>query len=470
MPSELVDLLDRQAAFARRQSDPADFLLAVVRFVAFLHSDPRLTIHVEDIQQEASVFADARRAHEEEVVPELVRLRGQLVRLVPESDDSTLAEPAFEESEQAWEFSLARFDRLAAGQPDRTNTITVGGGGMRDDNAPRHLIDILRSKVREAQFPDTAPGQGPNARPDLNELAARLRDLSDWQEYKHRQLLLARRGSAATALAGLEGVVREINPKPVPLALGDRALLAHAHRAIERSSAGWPIALSKALFDPSSIGDGDREALAAVVEQMRTFVDVIHEELRRRLGAVASRLALLDRFKLRCEWHDRERLHQLAHASDEPELTLTAELARFLFDQGLNPVTRMRVGGLEPDVFDPLPASSLYVEAKRYATSNGARAHIRAGLPQIHDTAGRLRGGPYEVDEVFYVVFRQGGPRYVLPDSVRGEDYVVYPVLIDVAPLTVSGSRSGARAIRIDAAELEPLLRDDDEQSSPQPD
>jgi hypothetical protein len=119
----------------------------------------------------------------------------------------------------------------------------------------------------------------------------------------------------------------------------------------------------------------------------------------------------LNAFKIRCEWHDRERLARVAAESAEPELALTAELARFLFDQGLNPVTRIRTGGLEPDVFDPLPPSSLYVEAKRYRSSSGARRHILAGLPQIHDTAGRLRGSAYQIEEVFYFIFREGGPR-----------------------------------------------------------
>jgi hypothetical protein len=72
-----------------------------------------------------------------------------------------------------------------------------------------------------------------------------------------------------------------------------------------------------------------------------------------------------------------------------------------------------------------------------------------------------LRGSPYEVDEVFYVVFRQSGPRYILPESVRGEDYVVFPLLIDIAPLVQSGSRSRTRPIRIEPDELEPLLRDE---------
>ena len=238
-----------------------------------------------------------------------------------------------------------------------------------------------------------------------------------------------------------------------------------AHRMMQRGMARWPIALSNALFNPTSLQDEDRVALDRIVDQMDTFLDLVYEELRRRLGAVASRLALLQRFKQRCEWHDRDRLALLAMSGGAPEDALTAELARFLFDQGLNPVTRMRVGGLEPDVFDPLPASSLYVEAKRYASSKGARTHIRAGLPQIHDTAGRLRGSRYAVEEVFYVIFRQGGPRYVLPDRLSGEDYVVYPILIDIAPLAMSGSRSDARATRIDATELEPLLHDDEEDS-----
>jgi hypothetical protein len=64
----------------------------------------------------------------------------------------------------------------------------------------------------------------------------------------------------------------------------------------------------------------------------------------------------VNRFKHRAEWLDKERL--LAVAEDDtlpggPEDRLTAEFARYLFDQGLSPLTRPMTGGLQPDLLDP---------------------------------------------------------------------------------------------------------------------
>lgn len=456
MSDRLVDLLDRQVAAAMRRQDPAEFMLALVRFVGFLRSDARLAVHVEEIRREAEVYTEAWRHHEADVIPQLVRLRDELLKLVPALDDSAMTEPTFEESSMAFERSFALFDRLAAGRPRRDNVIEGNRGGLYDSTRSGEMVSILVERAREAR---EASASDEATNEDVRRLELEIRSIASWQTYKYRQRIIGLRASAATALMGLEVAVREVNPRPVAPSPDVPAMAALAMNVLSRPP--WAVALAKALFDPVTLKREDREALGETVARMRTHLDVLAEELRRRIGAVASRLALVERFRTRCEWHDRERLFVLADQR-AGELALTAELARFLFDQGLNPVTRMRAAELEPDVFDPSVASALYVEAKRYKTGSNARKHIISGLSQVHDTAGRMRGTPYAVDEVFYVVFRQGGPRYELPAQVQGEGYVVYPMLVDIAPTAESGSRNRERPRRIDASELEPLLHDDD--------
>ena len=92
---------------------------------------------------------------------------------------------------------------------------------------------------------------------------------------------------------------------------------------------------------------------------------------------------------------------------------MTAEFARYLFDQGLSPLTKPLTGGLEPDLLDP--EAGFYVEAKQYKRS--ARQELVKSVGQVLDTVGRLQGGPYAVEEAFVVVFRRGGPRYLLPPT-----------------------------------------------------
>jgi hypothetical protein len=88
-----------------------------------------------------------------------------------------------------------------------------------------------------------------------------------------------------------------------------------------------------------------------------------------------------------------------------PEDRLPAEFARYLFDQGLSPLSKPMTGGLQPDLLDP--AARFYVEAKQYDSS--ARGDIVSAVAQVMDTVGRLRGSQYEVDEAFRAVFRRRG-------------------------------------------------------------
>lgn len=169
------------------------------------------------------------------------------------------------------------------------------------------------------------------------------------------------------------------------------------------------------------------------------------------MGTTRSRLALVERFKARCEWHDRARLETVAeNGAGKAEDRLTAEFARYLFDQGLSPLTKPLTGGLEPDLLDP--HASFYVEAKQYKRS--ARSELIRSVGQVLDTVGRLQGSAYAVTEAFVVVFRRGGPRYVLPPLLEAENYRVHLVLIDIAPPAESGARQQQKPAVLKAEEF----------------
>lgn len=134
-----------------------------------------------------------------------------------------------------------------------------------------------------------------------------------------------------------------------------------------------------------------------------------------------------------------------------PEDRLTSEFSRCLFDAGLSPLTKPLAAGLQPDLLDPL--ASFYVEAKQYALSS-ARGDIVKSVAQVLDTVGRLRGGPYAVDEAFCVVFRREGPYYDLPSVLQTETYRLYLVLVDLAPTTEAGRRQRDKPVQIPADEF----------------
>jgi hypothetical protein len=307
-------------------------------------------------------------------------------------------------------------------------------------------------------------GQPPNGEPPapagpLDAWRRRLGNVQRRYDYAVRQLKLRIRTSAGVALLNLEAVSGELNP-PARV-LGDEG-----GDSIEAASdlMRWTGSESYSLFklawqervDPADVAIIDKR-----VADLRDAVERLREDVRRRIGATRSRLALVHRFKLRCEWHDRERM--LAVADDErlpggPEDRLTSELARYLFDAGLSPLTKPLAGGLQPDVLDPV--ASFYVEAKQYVSSSARREIVRS-VAQVLDTVGRLRGGPYAVDEAFCVIFRRDGPYYDLPQVLQTDTYRLHLVLVDLAPTKEAGRRQQNKPVQIPADEFLATAPDD---------
>ncbi len=137
--------------------------------------------------------------------------------------------------------------------------------------------------------------------------------------------------------------------------------------------------------------------------------------------------------------------------SGRPEDRLTAELARYLFDAGLSPLTKPLAGGRQPDLLDL--QASFYVEARQYASSS-ARADIVKSVAQVLDAVGRPRGGPCAVDEAFCVIFRRSGPYYELPSMLQTDTYRLHIVLIDLASAPEAGLRQTEKPVLVGPQEV----------------
>ena len=285
---------------------------------------------------------------------------------------------------------------------------------------------ILRDKI--GAQPDVAETPDAPANEFLDELHDQLERVARHNVYSFRQYLDDLLSSGSAAALFLTIVAERLNPQPDTETEG-----AFTQDMLGRTG------LTRWFIYRGPLPPNVKETMARDVARYGDYLDRFYEELRLRIGTVRGKLALIMRFKGRCEWHDRDRLRLLALGAQAPEEALTAELARWLYDHGLNPLTRARAAGLEPDVLDPTEAPSFYIEAKRYRRS--ARSYLVRGVHQVNDTVGRLYGSAYEVHEAFYVVFREGGPRYAFPEAIPGVGWTVYPVLIDIAEARVSGSR-----------------------------
>ncbi len=473
----LVDLLDRQVDFLLRQTEPAAFLIQVEPFLRALRTEPRLAAYLDDVLEELVGVVDAMEEIDGELTSELLELRRELVELWPEADDSNLEPPSESDSQAvklqarlSYRGTLAYFDEWASSEPEPFNADAQGGLaktllGILQTKGTVYLHEVEAAAARENAEADSNPEdiptegeppiQGENNGPARDTLDAWRRRLGNVQrryDYAVRLLRLRARTSAGLALLKLEAVPDELNPPARVLDEDSGDSLKGASDLMR-----WASSESYSLFKlawQKRLDAADTGIIDKRVAELRDAVERLRTDLRRRIGTTRSRLALVSRFKLRCEWHDRERM--LAVADDDrlsggPEDRLTGEFARYLFDAGLSPLTKPLAGGLQPDLLDPL--TSFYVEAKQYATSS-ARSDIVKSVAQVLDTVGRLRGGPYAVDEAFCVVFRREGPYYDFPQVLQTETYRLYLVLVDLAPATEAGRRQRDKPVQIPVDEF----------------
>lgn len=462
-----IELLDRQVAFLLDQTDDIWFLMQLDPFLRVLRGDPILDAYLSDMTNELLALVEPLKELDAELLVELVELRKELVELIPSLDDSDMEAPADNRSPASIAYlgSLTHFDKVAAQEPRPFNVANAEGG------TATVLLNILHGKDQHYQLAKN-PGQKVELASDGTDIGvsvSQVQPITDevdedrldaWRQrlgnvdrrYQHlrRSTRVRAMTSDGLAIAMLQSAWASMNP-PLRLFGPDYGL-----NEMVRDTFDWVASLdyfmAKAIDGPA-LSLEERQLIAEKVAELRTATKRLHEGLRRRIGVTRSRLAMINRFKLRCEWHDRDRISRVADNEDlpgGPEDRLTAELALYLFDQGLSPVTKPLTGGLEPDLLDPL--ARFYVEAKQYKDSG--RRDIVGAVAQMVDGVGRLRGGPYEVDEAFCVIFRRSGAYYDFPRFVDTETFRVHLVLVDVAPADKAGRRQDATPVHISADEL----------------
>lgn len=446
------ELLGWQTDFLLKQETDPEFLVQVPAYLKTLRSEPRLAIHMADLDREAAILLATHAPHDSQQRPELAQIRDELVHLAPEADDSQEARPIGGGPDMLrWAMTLAAFDLIINGelQPPVTSGFGLGRTG--------HLVEILQAKLRDLQHPLPTDNKAPseNQRPDLDALAVRLGNAARRHEHFANQVRLAERTSAGLALRRLDGVLGALNPAPLQASSPEDLSSQFSSIARHVATGGHALFLSA---HGDQLDDAYTQFVADRVRDLRKDVQRLHADLRRRVGTTASRLALVLRFKHRAEWYDRDRLRELAEANGAGTIEdrLTGELVRFLFDQGLSPLTKPMVGSLQPDVLDPSLSPTFYVEAKQYGGSGNPRQTLLRSVAQVHDTAGTMRGQPYGVHEAFVVVFRRGGPRYSLPEQLPGDGWTTHLVLVDIAPVKESGSRAGQQPVNLTVSDFLP--------------
>ncbi|NNC20436.1 hypothetical protein HJC22_32435 [Corallococcus exiguus] len=462
MLEDLVELLDRQWKFLHAQEGTA-FYRQLRRFVRFVQEDPRLAALLRDIQRDASELTHRHFQHDQSLTQSLVALKGEFVKQAPDEDDSSTPPPADGWLTPAHELTLARFDAIANYPHARPIKIDT----LADDTKSRKLLEILAAKInnperRPSLFSHpTSTTRTKIQQSKIDELQIQLINLQQQQEYAHRKFVDEKLTSSGLLLNGVLQLLHDLNPEPTPLSADEEERDAQMRAQVNQwFNEGLEMPgkrkITEALYNDHTSSKDKNDALEHSVQALKLYIERIYEDLRLRVGTRRSLLGLINRFQHRCQWHDRVRLFNLAKgAKRKVEETLTAELALWLFDQGLSPVSKPMMAGLQPDLTDPSFKFNLYIEAKQYNAS--AKDYLVHGFHQLWDTVSGLKGTPYEVKEAFYVVFRCGGPRYVLPDqALPGEGWTAHLRIIDIAPAKERGSQGAKKPIVISMDELMP--------------
>jgi hypothetical protein len=472
-----LSLLERQVDFLLRQTDHASFLVQLIPFLRALEQDPIIAAYMDDAVDEFVATIQLMEQADAELVPELVELRDTFVLMRPSADDSDVLAPIDRNPDNPlqlveYQSTLAYFDVVATRDPQHLDANLAGRAstlinilrsedtryGYKLESATGTMTEIDRETGFDIPGTTTSPpgveGAPPTEEADPDELdrwRASLSNIMQRHAHVRRWTQLRLRADAGLALVRLRAARDELNPTPNLLG-PDHSIKAFEAQWRRVGSVGQLLFLT---VEGDTLDPAFAVAVADEVKDLRADVDRLREDLHRRIGTTRSRAAVIKRFKLRCEWHDRMRM--AAVAEDEspprgPEDKLTAELARYVYDQGLNPLTKPLAGGLEPDLFDP--SARFYVEAKQYRASS-ARAYIHKGFAQLIDTVNKFRGSPiYEVEEAFYVIFRRSGPYYELPSTIRVGDLDVHLLLIDLAPPEKTGRRQGHKPVEMSADEF----------------
>lgn len=445
MQPDLIDALDRRFRLLEhsRRDGLVSFTFDTYEFRQYLDSDPRLQGAFRGLCAQGISRIEAYHKQEDEVVHRLIDARQRLVTQYPECDDSRLPDLGPNQFDSSRAQSLAAFDGMAPKAGMRLPRMP--SDTKQPESRTSDMLNILRGKVIPM----------PNS--DECDVCQRLISVFNEQETKiaafKREWTVFSRSGVECACIRLALITTELTNPWGPTEELD-PLLTRMRLVTAEYSTGTSKIDTKTFGDKYGLNLHSDDDGGSALAELYDIVLRAYEGVRAQLGTTRSYRALVDRFRLRAELYEADELRAQADAAS-PEKVLVARLARFLFDQGLNPLTEPLLGRLEPDLLDRTSRWTFYVEAKQYAGSSGRQTIVR-GLRQLWDTLSPLQGYPYRVHEAFYVVFRRGGPRYVLPERLESEGVVVYPVLVDIAPGTESGSRQKKQPIRIDEADLLP--------------
>ena len=164
-----------------------------------------------ELRQDAHERVLRFKAHDRGLIPELVEVKADLVRRAPEVDDSPIRRPrGTHPPPLEWQFGFANFDQIASHGPDR---LVVAQG--QDTSASGMLLRILDNKLRQLRWRRTGPSGATeisqeNLRPDLDDLARRVRNLGDRHRHAEQEFSQEMSRHGGFQVAYLDGAIEQM--------------------------------------------------------------------------------------------------------------------------------------------------------------------------------------------------------------------------------------------------------------------
>lgn len=418
---DLLRVLDENVSLLTEEADDRRAIVRLPDLLQHLASEPLLSSALAELREEADRRLSAFRLHDESLLRELTSLWPRY-RASFESLRATLVE-----SQKVKNFDrqvpFGGIDRLLRGTEPVTMDHREPGC---DDSASWKVLQQWKAGLQWKN--DRIDGANPDA--ECGGLHARWQEMEQRHKRAFRRYWRDGRNLPGFAVMRLQLRSKEIHPEP--------------EDDVEHLFLSGDV--RREVYDQNS--DYDFRDMKATAGHVRRDVSLLRQGIRTVLLLGRSRRSLIRRFAARCERYEAARLRELGQGR-RAEIELTSRFARFLFDQGLNPVTDAPVAGLRPDVLDF--GAPFYVEAKQYRKN--PRSALKRAVGQVFDTWGRLRA-TWPLDEAFLLVFRLGGPRLEMPECVPVDGRKLYIAIVDVAPPAKSGSRQQHRPVVIGMDEL----------------
>lgn len=455
--------------FDRRFEDlqPAegrDFVLGARDWLEWVRSDVRTKFAVDELLRESEAAKGALRAVVQRHLPKFVELRKQLEELgapadrpppAPDDIEGCVLEP----------YSFRAFDKHSTRLQQGYALLLQAFVPVTDPLAP--LRDVLRVKLHNFLGPILLP-DGAWRPATEEETRARLDKLSNFNRGEaeaayQREIEIAGMKFYASATRSLRLLIEILDAgltgtwSPEPSWFDDPVSCPPdlTTRLLDFSSA--------VLLSPPRESEELQKRQRAMSEWsflLRSLLRSAYSGLRTRLGERVLLLGAIDRFRLRCELHDVERLRAVALKETTSgirkiELRLTQELARYLFDAGYDTFSEVSRGEGRVDL---VQHGEVYVEAKQISSPNSAARRIIKGFHEAMDGVRQFQSmnAASNVKAVVLAVYVLEGPLYAPVRLIPGQNGApdTHVVVIDLRDSPKRGATKPQPAVEIGVDEF----------------